>query len=572
MKTIEKLLIANRGEVAVRIMRACQELGIRTVAICSEADAHALHVRTADEVIPIGSDAPQESYLRGDRIIAAAQSVGAQAIHPGFGFLSENADFADAVRAAGLIFIGPSGESIRKMGSKTRARAIMQLAGVPIVPGYEGGLEADFGEAAGTIGYPVLVKAAAGGGGKGMRIVRAPDVDGWWLMHFVNSPSLRSKIVSFQSGSTRKRISKKNLCGIDIPVPPLPEQHRIVAEIEKHFTRLDEAVTTLEGVRAKLKRARASVLKAAVEGRLVPTEAALARAEGRSYEPASVLVQRILDERRRRWPEGKKYVPPIESETDGLPPLPEGWVGSTLDGLADVAGGVTKNQKVAEGREVPYLRVANVQRGRLDLSVVKTITAPESVVAALRLQPGDILLNEGGDRDKLGRGWVWEGQIPECIHQNHVFRARVWRPDVQPKYLSHYGNSLGQSYFLDQGKQTTNLASISLSKIKRLPVALPPAAEQIRIVAEVERRLSVLDALDRTVEENLSRCGRLRQSILKRAFEGRLVPQDPRDEPASALLARIRAERSAAGQQDPDGARRRARPAAAQRPRRRTTA
>ena len=174
MKTIEKLLIANRGEVAVRIMRACQEMGIHTVAIYSDVDAHALHVRVADEAVPIGAAAPQESYLRGDRIIAAAQSAGAQAIHPGFGFLSENAGFADAVRQAGLIFIGPSGESIRRMGSKTRARAIMQLAGVPIVPGYEGGVEADFGEAAGTIGYPVLVKAAAGGGGKGMRIVRHP--------------------------------------------------------------------------------------------------------------------------------------------------------------------------------------------------------------------------------------------------------------------------------------------------------------------------------------------------------------------------------------------------------------
>ncbi len=175
MKTIKKLLIANRGEVAVRIMHACQEMGIRTVAIYSEADVHALHVRVADEAISIGPPPPQESYLRGNRIIAAAKSVGAQAIHPGFGFLSENADFADAVREAGLIFIGPSGEAIRNMGSKTRARAIMQLAGVPIVPGYEGGIDADFGEAAGTIGYPVLVKAAAGGGGKGMRIVRAPD-------------------------------------------------------------------------------------------------------------------------------------------------------------------------------------------------------------------------------------------------------------------------------------------------------------------------------------------------------------------------------------------------------------
>jgi acetyl-CoA carboxylase biotin carboxylase subunit len=178
MTSLDKLLIANRGEVAVRIIRACQELGIRTVAIYSDADAHALHVRLADEAIPIGPPPPQESYLRGDRIIAAAKTVGAQAIHPGFGFLSETADFAEAVREAGLIFIGPSSEAIRSMGSKTRARAIMQLAGVPIVPGYEGGFDADFGEAAGTIGYPVLVKAAAGGGGKGMRMVRAPQALG----------------------------------------------------------------------------------------------------------------------------------------------------------------------------------------------------------------------------------------------------------------------------------------------------------------------------------------------------------------------------------------------------------
>ncbi len=172
---LTRLLIANRGEIAVRIIRACNELGIRTVAVYSEADAHAMHVRLADEAVPIGPPPPNESYLRIDRIIDAAKTSGAQAIHPGFGFLAESADFADAVRDMGLIFVGPSGEAIRKMGNKTRARAIMERAGVPIVPGYQGALEADFGEVAGTIGYPVLVKAAAGGGGKGMRIVRRAD-------------------------------------------------------------------------------------------------------------------------------------------------------------------------------------------------------------------------------------------------------------------------------------------------------------------------------------------------------------------------------------------------------------
>jgi type I restriction enzyme, S subunit len=343
------------------------------------------------------------------------------------------------------------------------------------------------------------------------------------------------------------KVSQGDLRRIRLRLAPLPEQHRIVAEIEKHFSRLDAAVTTLARVQVEIERARASVLKAAVEGRLVPTEAALARAEGRSYEPASALLERVLEERRRRHEEmhgGKKYKPAVEPETAGTP-LPQGWVWATLDSLADVVGGITKNKDYVDGRDVPYLRVANVQRGILDLSVVKTILAPEEKIRKLRLQPGDILLNEGGDRDKLGRGWVWEGQIEECIHQNHVFRARVHGGLVDSKYVSHYANSLGQSYFLGSGKQTTNLASISLANMKRLPIPLPPREEQHRIVAEVSRRLSVLDTLAHTVARNLARCTALRQSILARAFSGKLVPQDPTDEPASALLERVRASAAA---------------------------
>ncbi|MEK7326442.1 MAG: acetyl-CoA carboxylase biotin carboxylase subunit [Chloroflexota bacterium] len=174
MSLFKKLLIANRGEIAVRLIRACREMDIRAVAVYSEADANALHVRLADEAVLIGPPPPRESYLQIDRILEAAQKSKAEAIHPGYGFLSENADFAEAVTSAGLIFVGPPADAIRKMGSKTRARAIMQNAGVPVVPGYHGAADADFSEAAGTIGYPVLVKAAAGGGGKGMRIVKSP--------------------------------------------------------------------------------------------------------------------------------------------------------------------------------------------------------------------------------------------------------------------------------------------------------------------------------------------------------------------------------------------------------------
>ena len=173
---IKKILIANRGEIAVRIIKACQEMGLKTVAVYSEADAEARHVRLADETVAIGPPAPTQSYLQGTKLIAAAQKTGCQAIHPGYGFLSENAAFVEAVQEAGLIFIGPDAASIRQMGTKTAAREIMEKAGVPVVPGYNGGGSLDeFITAAADIGYPVLAKAAAGGGGKGMRIVYAPE-------------------------------------------------------------------------------------------------------------------------------------------------------------------------------------------------------------------------------------------------------------------------------------------------------------------------------------------------------------------------------------------------------------
>ncbi|MBC7895595.1 MAG: acetyl-CoA carboxylase biotin carboxylase subunit, partial [Cytophagaceae bacterium] len=170
----DKLLIANRGEIALRIIRACHELGVRTVAVYSDADAHAPHVRAADEAVNIGPAASSESYLKGDRIIEVAQRVGAQAIHPGYGFLSEREWFSRAVRDAGLVFVGPPPEAIAAMGSKTAARQLAIKAGVPVVPGTtEALVDADEAAAiAERFGYPVLLKAAAGGGGKGMRLVR----------------------------------------------------------------------------------------------------------------------------------------------------------------------------------------------------------------------------------------------------------------------------------------------------------------------------------------------------------------------------------------------------------------
>src|SRR3954470_13126643 len=168
-----KVLIANRGEIAVRVIRACRELGYPTVAVYSEPDRAALHVLYADQAMPIGPAPSRESYLRIDRILDAAKKTGADAIHPGYGFLAENAGFARACRDAGIIFIGPSPDSIDAMGSKTESRQRMQAAGVPVVPGLTEAVKSydEIAAFAKTAGFPIMVKASAGGGGKGLRFV-----------------------------------------------------------------------------------------------------------------------------------------------------------------------------------------------------------------------------------------------------------------------------------------------------------------------------------------------------------------------------------------------------------------
>ena len=174
MTHFKRILIANRGEIAVRIIRACRELGIGTVAVHSDVDADSMHVKLADESVCIGPALPRESYLNVPTILSAAKITGADAIHPGYGFLAENDRFAELVERSGLTFIGPSPQAIRSMGNKVEARACVKAAGVTVVPG--GDIDPENpGDLVNTIGLPMLVKAAAGGGGRGMRLVRAAD-------------------------------------------------------------------------------------------------------------------------------------------------------------------------------------------------------------------------------------------------------------------------------------------------------------------------------------------------------------------------------------------------------------
>lgn len=174
----QKVLVANRGEIAVRVMRTLQEMGIQTVALASDPDLQAEHVRLTDEVIHLPGEKPADTYLQAEKILKLAKARGVEAIHPGYGFLSENAAFAQACADAGMVFIGPQPDVIRDMGDKITAKQLMQSAGVPVVPGWSGDAETPFSviqQEAEAIGYPILVKAAAGGGGKGMRLVKAPE-------------------------------------------------------------------------------------------------------------------------------------------------------------------------------------------------------------------------------------------------------------------------------------------------------------------------------------------------------------------------------------------------------------
>ena len=387
--------------------------------------------------------------------------------------------------------------------------------------------------------------------------------DSRFLSYAVGSPRVRSQVLAITKGVAQLKVSLGRFSGVRFPFPPVGEQRRVADALDSLFSRLDDAVASLERVQRNLKRYRAAVLQAAVEGRLVPTEAELARAKGRSFEPASELLTRILAERRRRWEESelaklrakgkdpkndawkKKYVEPSVPDTTELPELPAGWCWASVDQLGEVSGGLTKNASRDTGElKRPYLRVANVYADRLALDDVSHIGLQESELERVLLARGDLLVVEGnGSIDQIGRVALWDGSIDGCVHQNHIIKVRF-----HPTVLSRWGlrwllASSGRRVIEKAASSTSGLHTLSISKIQSLPVPLPPLAEQGRVEAEWARLMSVEEQNLTTIRLTLSRCRRLRQSILKWAFEGKLVDQNRSDEPASVLLERIRAER-----------------------------
>ncbi|NDE91443.1 MAG: hypothetical protein EB059_09990 [Alphaproteobacteria bacterium] len=348
----------------------------------------------------------------------------------------------------------------------------------------------------------------------------------------------------FVSGTTRLKLTQGSMKSLPLMIAPANEQKRIVDKIEELFSALDKGEALLKQVQQQLATYRQSVLKAAVTGELTKE---WREQNKQSLETGEALLQRILKFRRENWRGRGNYEEPSAPRLIGLSTIPETWMWATLAQITFIKGGVTVDKKrtTDDPITVPYLRVANVQNGYIDLTDVKTITLKKSKIEQYLLKNGDILLNEGGDLDKLGRGWVWQGEIETCIHQNHVFRARPVFEQLSSKYISYYANAFGQSFFMEKGKQSVNLASISLTAISGLPIPIPPIEEQLEIVELLSKKLSEIEHLVNWCETELARSATLRHSILKAAFSGQLVPQDPADEPASELLARIKANREA---------------------------
>ena len=317
---------------------------------------------------------------------------------------------------------------------------------------------------------------------------------------------------------TVKHLSSRTIAEIPLPLPPLEEQQELVSEIETQFSRLDAAVAALKRAQANLKRYRASVLKAACEGRLVPTEAELARHEGRSYETGAELLARVLEERRRSWNGRGRYVEPAGPETVGLAELPEGWASATLEQLTSAArpicyGILMPKDNVPDG--VLFVKVKDLKGDRVNLDGLhRTAHAIAAKYARASLRAGDLLL---AIRGTFGR----VAEVPAELDGGNITQdtARLAVPTLLcRRYVAQALRSEGIQNYFKRVARGVAVKGVNIGDVRPCLVPLPPQAEQERIVGEVERRLSAVEAAENAVEAGLRRAARLRQAVLARAF------------------------------------------------------
>ncbi|MCJ9732818.1 restriction endonuclease subunit S [Bradyrhizobium sp. PRIMUS42] len=312
----------------------------------------------------------------------------------------------------------------------------------------------------------------------------SPDLNADFLRYQIQARSEEILSATSKSGTTVESIDFGALKKINIFLPPVGEQQRIVRKLDSALERMVEIEKSASEVRLLLDQYRRSFL-------------------ARTFDVAGANG----DERSTS----------------------RGWLKCTLGEIAEIQTGVALGKKRLQNSKLvtrPYLRVANVQRGRLDLAEIRTINVTEQEADKLLLRSGDILMNEGGDRDKLGRGWIWEGQIELCIHQNHVFRVRLRDPAFPAKYISYFANEFGRDHFSAHGTQTTNLASISKAGLASLPITLPSAEKATEIVHTIDRAFEQLAALEERCAATIEAVDALRKRVLAKAFRGELVTPD----------------------------------------------
>ena len=394
-----------------------------------------------------------------------------------------------------------------------------------------------------------------------IRVQGSPELLDRYLKLFLESPTYWKQLDAGSRGTGQPNVNGQTLGNMAVPLPPLAEQQRIVAKVDELMTLCDElaaAQREREARRDRLVAAtlhrltaataddptpfpararfyfthlprlttrpehiqglRQTILNLAVQGKLVPQEP--------HDEPASNLLAELRSAKDKLQDEEnireRKPVDRVGRSDLGFE-IPDTWELPAFDDVLVMISGVTKGRNLAGQKtiELPYLRVANVQRGYLDLSMMKTILIPENELARYQLRMGDIIMTEGGDWDKLGRAAIWMDEIPNCIHQNHIFRVRIPLLDkLLPGWVITYVNSeLGRAYFEDASKQTTNLASINMTQLRICPIPLPPLAEQQRIVARVDELLALCDEL----AANLDTVTATRRRLLEAALQEALV-------------------------------------------------
>ncbi|MFZ3168947.1 MAG: restriction endonuclease subunit S [Candidatus Methanoperedens sp.] len=378
-----------------------------------------------------------------------------------------------------------------------------------------------------------------------------------FISYIIKSTNIKKQLVGLSGSTAQQAIYIRDIRKISISLPPLPEQRAIVSKIEQLFSDLDNGIENFKEAQAQLKLYRQSVLKAACEGKLVPIEAELARAEGRDYETADVLLARILKEQREKWNGKGKYKEAAVLDINGLTELPEGWVWANVGMISEKIQYGTSEKAGEDNSGIPVLRMGNIQDGKLIFENLKYFQKDWPELSNFLLEDGDVLFNRTNSAELVGKTSVYKNWQTPTVFASYLIRVIVIKSAYTPDFLSFFINSIfGRKYIGSVVSQQVGQANVNGTKLSKMPIPLPPLAEQRRIVAEVERRLSVSDKMEATITESLQKAESLRQSILKKAFEGKLLNEKEMEEARNAsdwesaekLLERIRQEKALIGE------------------------